>query len=246
MIKRLFGKVVEEEWPIWQLLVVFLASFLAAIIVVMLYFFGPSLDQIQGLSYGPTARQSDIRAEVGGTLFSIPASYTRYGRSRWETEAKSLELHALLPEMSGYSEDQAEAFTNLEPSSRLLLISILPVEKNLTPSVLLSDVFLPQLSPRLETLANGLRKAEFAADSAYASSVFFQPSLPTPETIGSPFYICASETNGAVWCTGRILIGRTAQAVFRFPDRFLDDWQAINQGLTELLRSFRAEARLAK
>ncbi len=246
MIKRLFGNVVEEEWPIWKLLAIFLFSFLAAIIAVLLYFFGPSLDQIRGLSYGPTAQQSDIRAEVGGTLFAIPASYTRYGRNRWESEAESIELHALLPEMSGYSKDQAEAFTNLEASSRLLLISILPVEKNLPPSVLLSDVFLPQLSPQVETLANGLRKGTFVADSAYASSLFFQPSIATPETIGSPFYICSAETNGATWCTGRILIGRTAQAVFRFPDRYLDDWQAINQGLTELLRSFRAEARLAK
>jgi hypothetical protein len=246
MIKRLFGKVVEEEWPIWRLLVVFFISFLGAIVAVILYFFGPSWDQMRGLSYGPTARQSDIRAEVGGTLFAIPASYTRYGRSRWESEADSLELHALLPEMSGYTADQAAAFTNLEDNSQLLLISILPVEKNLTPSVLLSDVFAPQLSSRLETLANGLRKSAFLADSSYASSLFFQPNMATPETLGSPFYICATETSGAMWCTGRILIGRTAQAVFRFPYRYLDDWQAINQGLTELLRSFRAEARLAK
>lgn len=112
MIKRLFGKVVEEEWPIWQLLVMFLLSFSAAIIAFILYFFGPSLDQIRGLSYGPTAQKSDIRAEVGGTLFAIPASYTRYGRNRRASEAESIELHALLPEMSGYSKDQAEAFTN--------------------------------------------------------------------------------------------------------------------------------------
>lgn len=244
MIKRLFGKVVEEEWPIWQLLVIFLASFAIATLGVIFYFFGPTIGEIRGTSYDPTARKNDIRTEVGGTLFAVPASYTRYGRNRRSSKAESLELHALLPEMSEFSESQADEFVNLGENSRLFLISLLPLEKNLTPSALLQDVFLPQIAEPLVNLPNGLKKSRFPADSAYPNALFFLPIIAMPETIGSPFYICTTETNGALWCSGRILIGRTAQAVFRFPYRYLDDWKAINQGLTELLRSFRAEARL--
>ena len=83
MIKRLLSRAVpEEEWPVWALPSVIFAGFLLSGVLFYLFYFGPGIRDLQGLAYAPTDDDGRVRLEIGGTLFSVPAHYTRNGRTR--------------------------------------------------------------------------------------------------------------------------------------------------------------------
>lgn len=244
MLKRFLSQsVVEEEWPLWRLVIGLFVGICLSIIGFTIFFFGPSLDQLQGDTITPTSMTQDIRLEVGGTLFSIPANYTRYGHDRQANKNNYVELHALLPELAPYQSQTANAFADLSAQSQLLLFSLSPIEGDMTPQKLWQDVFMPQVEGFSGTVEYGLKSAQFKAASLYQNATFYQPENLPDDGFSSPFIICAPQADGAVWCQGRLTIGRTAQAIFRFPQRHLSDWKIISNRLAGLLSRFRAEAR---
>jgi len=244
MIKRFLSEsIVEEEWPLWRLVMGVFALILLSIFGFSIYFFGPTLDQIRGETVTPTALTRDIRIEVGGTLFSIPANYTRYGHDRSSYENPFVELHALLPDLSGFQAADETAFADLSNQSRLLLFSLSEIEGDMTPQRLWKEVFVPQIGAFTETVEYGLKSAPFKSGSLYRDATYYQPETMPDDGFSSPFIICAPNADGAVWCQGRLTIGRTAQAIFRFPQNYLSDWKLISNRLAGLLSRFRAEAR---
>lgn len=243
MVKRLLGKVVEEEWPIWSLFIAFMAMLAIAMLVVLLMFFGPSLRDLRGESFDPTALTNEVRLEIGGTLFAIPANYTRYGGDRHAGVAEHVELHALLPDLSGYQSDKDSEFRSMSASSNLILMALVPIEDKLTPSSMRDQLYLPQIAYFETADPNGLKKGVFKEESVYRGDLFYMPIGQINDAEMSPFYLCRQEQNESQWCSGRIRIGQTAQVLFRLPLNQMSQWQVINQKLTSLLKDFRAEAR---
>jgi len=248
MFKRyLSSTVTEEEWPIWRVIAIFAITLLIGLGGALFFFFGPTWKDISGDIISPTTSTRPINLEVSSTLLAIPSNYTRYGRDRRGSKRDNVELHALLPDLNGYTINQAEAFESSALSSDLLLITITRIEHNMTPNRLIDDVYQPILSKGAGggglDAKTGLKKSFFAKDSMYANATFYETTLRVDDSQKSPFYICAPSSNHGAWCTGRLRIGTTAQAIFRFSEEHLKDWEEINQRLSQKLSQFRADAR---
>ena len=248
MFKRYLSlTVTEEEWPIWRVIAIFAITLLIGLGGALFFFFGPSWKDISGDIVSPSTSTRAINIEVSSTLLAIPSNYTRYGRDRRSSKRENVELHALLPDLSGYTQNQSKAFEINSLSPDLLLITITRIEHNMTPNKLVDDVYRPILSKgaggaKIDAIT-GLKKSLFAEDSRYADATFYETTLRVDDSQKSPFYICAPSPDHGTWCTGRLRIGATAQAIFRFSEQNLKNFEEINQRLSQKLSQFRADAR---
>lgn len=248
MIKRYLSPTVsEEEWPVWRIIVIFVITVIAGIIGALIYFFGPTWSDVAGDTVSPSSSTRIINLEVSGTLLAIPAHYTRYGRDRTSRMPDNVELHALLPNLTGYSDSAKASFEFSSDQSDLLLITIGPIEHKMPPNRLINEVYRPLLikKGRASTLDTkiGLKRSAFAEGTIYASATFYETTLRVDDTQKSPFYICSIRATGGEWCTGRLRIGNSAQAIYRFSRKHLENWEQINQRLAQKLSQFRADAR---
>jgi hypothetical protein len=258
MIKRLLSQsITEEEWPIWRIVVFIGAIIVAATIYFLIYFFGPTISDIRGTSLSPTTNRDTITVEVGGTLFSIPANYTRYGRDRRAQARDQLELHALYPRLEGYSNRKAEVFAALDGKEPVILISIRSADASLSADKLLEQIYLPATKGEEINQAFNLDWSNFRADSHYEGAQLYRQNKQTADQTGSdprnnnyrlkkprrPYFICQMDTRNIEWCRGQLQIGQTAIAFYRFPKAYLEKWEKIDAGLQTLLSNFRANAR---
>ena len=83
MLKSKMSRIFPEgEGPVWRLFFFGLAVFIAAILIGLWLSLKPNALQNKYEAYQPTDDGYRVRVEVGGTLFAIPAHYTRSAQTR--------------------------------------------------------------------------------------------------------------------------------------------------------------------
>ncbi len=258
MIKRLLSQsVTEEEWPIWRIILIIGVIMLAATIYFLIYFFGPTIADVRGSSLSPTTNRDSVTVEVGGALFSIPANFTRYGRDRRSRVRDQVELHALYPDFEGYTNDKAKLFASLDGTAPVILVSIRSADASLTSNQMLAQIYLPATEGEKVNQEFNLDWSNFKQNSHYNGAQLYRERDQTIEEISedrrgfnyrakaerTPYFICQMDTRNIEWCRGGFQIGRTAEALYRFPKAYLENWEQIDAGLQNLLSNFRANAR---
>ncbi|MEC8579010.1 MAG: hypothetical protein VXY41_06355, partial [Pseudomonadota bacterium] len=104
MLKSKMSRIFPEgEGPVWRLFFFGLAVFIAATLIGLWLSLKPNALQNKYEAYQPTDDGYRVRVEVGGTLFSIPAHYTRSAQTRSQRARNFVDLHALLPDLKSYS-----------------------------------------------------------------------------------------------------------------------------------------------
>lgn len=246
MIKRLLSRAVpEDEWPVWALPGMMLLGFVLSGFLFYLFYFGPGIRDLQGLAYAPTDNPDRVRVEVGGTLFSVPAHYTRNGRTRRDGRLDHASLHALLPGLTPWGFDRAEAFLDTNATSNLLTINIRAVTSELPEERVFDAIYRPYIAGAGELRDEGLQSFSFRSDSPYASKQIFR-GLKTGDAAGRqrpPLFICDLSSHQNPACESRFNLGNSAQVSYVFKRVHLARWEEIDRGIRDMIRNFRAEAR---
>ena len=246
MIKRLLSRAVpEEEWPVWALPSVILGGFLLSGVLFYLFYFGPGIRDLQGMAYAPTNDNGRVRLEIGGTLFSVPAHYTRNGRTRRSGQLDHASLHVLLPDFSPWREDRAEAFLDTGVLSKLLTINIRATASEMPEERVFNAIYRPYINGSGEVTDEGLQSFAFRTDSPYGKKQIFR-GLKTgsaAERQRPPLFICDIVKHENPTCESRFNLGTTAQVSYVFKRVHLAQWEAIDRDVREIIRNFRAAAR---
>jgi len=246
MIKRLLSRAVpEHEWPIWIVPGFVLGGFLLATLLFYLIYFGPGIRDIQGVAYAPTNSQDRVKFEIGGTLFSVPANYTRDGRTRRGGALPHASLHALLPGIEPWRTELADDFLDTSQGSALLSITIRSVQRDMAEERLFSALYKPYINGAGQVTDNGLQAFSFLADSPYGRKQIFKglPKGSSTDRATAPLFICDTQQHNNPICESRFDLGNTAQVSYTFKRERLSAWETIDADLKELIRNFRAAAR---
>ncbi len=124
MLKSKMSRIFPEgEGPVWRLFFFGLAVFIAAILIGLWLSLKPNALQNKYEAYQPTDDGHRVRVEVGGTLFAIPAHYTRSAQTRSQKAQNFVELHALLPDLKSYSRELDKEFLRIDAASRKVIIT---------------------------------------------------------------------------------------------------------------------------
>ncbi len=246
MIKRLLSRAVpEEEWPLWALPSVIISGFLLSGFLFYLFYFGPGIRDLQGMAYAPTDDDDRVRVEIGGTLFSVPAHYTRNGRTRRSGQLDHASLHVLLPDFSPWRKDRAEAFLDTGTLSNLLTINIRAAASEMPEERVFNAIYRPYIDGSGDVTDEGLQSFAFRAGSPYGKKQIFR-GLKTgsaAERQRPPLFICDIIKHENPNCESRFNLGTSAQVSYNFKRIHLAQWEAIDRDVREMIRSFRAAAR---
>ena len=246
MIKRLLSRAVpEHEWPVWRLPLAVLAVFALSTAIVYFLFFGPGVRDLQGLSISPTADPARVRVEVGGTLFAVPAHFTRNGQTRRGTELQYAELHALLPDMQPWSEAQAEEFLRTDKTSQLVAITLRAAGRELAEERMFDALYKPYIAGAGAVGDAGLQNFRFVGTSPYAGKEIFRGLNTGPREARekAPLFLCDLAEHPNPVCESRFDIGTAAQASYLFKRVYLKDWERIDRSIRDMIRNFRTAAR---
>lgn len=246
MIKRVLSRAIpEDEWPIWVFPITMLVAFLASSVLAYLFYFGPNMRDISGLAYAPTDDAARVKVDVGGTLFAVPAHYTRHRQARRGTAVEQAAFHALLPDLTPWRAEQAEAFLNTTAVSNLLIINIRATERSLPPEAVFETIYRPYLAGGGAVREDGLQGYSFRSDAPYAQKEIFRAlTTGTREArAAAPLFICDRADRPSPTCESRFDLGKKAQASYRFKRVHLAQWETIDRQVKDKIRNFRAAAR---
>lgn len=246
MMRRFLSRALpREEWPIWAVPFIMLLAFIFSGVLAYLAYFGPTMRDISGLAYAPTDDAARVRVDVGGTLFAVPAHFTRNRQARRDTALTHAEFHALLPEMAPWRQENADDFLRTDSRSPLLVINIRAAERTLAAEDVFDTIYQPYLEGGGIVREDGLQGFRFRSDAPYATKEIFRALTPgsSEQRAVAPIFICDRPDSPSPSCESRFDLGSKAQASYRFKRAYLDDWETIDRQVKDIIRNFRAAAR---
>lgn len=186
----------------------------------------------------PTGDMKIVQVRLRSLNLSVPSNYIKTAAGRSDGVRDSLALVAILPGLTGYSDDEKKLFATNAPDSPVLNLLLHGEDRGLTPQARLDRIYRPYLEAGAGTAgAFGLTHYGFQPDSAYAGSELFAGMAggslvlllcekPAPDLV-SPNCIATDRP----YAPGVSLS-------YRFKRAYLSRWGAIAQNVDALVARF--------
>lgn len=215
---------------------VFVVTFILSAMFLLLYL-APSAPSLFEEQVSPTSRGDIVVIKVAGHAFRIPANYLIYASARQGGDRSEVELFALLPEMSGWSNWAADEFASNAPDSRVVYLTIHKDKLGLGEADKLRRVYFDYLADR-----NGsagpfeLRHFVFRQDSGYrAEDLFVGQTDKGPVVMRC---VRLSRDVPSPSCLRETLLGRGVGLSYRFKRSHLSEWREIAANTDKLMATF--------
>jgi hypothetical protein len=225
----------------WILPVIFLV--VAGLIGIGFYilFTGPTVDDLQGNTPWPTASTSTADIRIDNTVFRVPANYTKLRRSRSDGDADDLPMHALLPNLTGWTQTQAQDFNANAAGARVVEI-VLSIDR---AKLTYQDKFERGIKPYSSTPDGiegpfGLTTYKFDAGTGYEHTEWLSATLED----GSKFVMrcdAAATGNFGANCTRVTRLKDGVGLTYRYKRTHLAQWKEIDAKVMAKIDSFRVK-----
>ncbi len=236
------GDEVREESSWRYLIGIFLAT-LVLCALLLYYYVGPSVDDINGTVPSPTVSQEKIRLSVNGNSFVVASHYTIYPRERRGGAQESLSLYALWPNMSGYGPASKIEFLDNEPDSRRIDIIISPRTTNFTEIDRVENLYLPHTidqrgarTPYRLTRYAFRERRDNVPTNGYADTTLFIGQATDNSSIA---LFCYNEiaTIPSPECWREYELNDDLSVIYRFKRPYLAEWREIDERVREFVLS---------
>ncbi len=220
----------------WLIPLTFLAVIAVLAALFLLYDLRPGMGP---RSASRSADETPVSLLVRGLPLSVPANYVDSAEARNGGEQDVLQLSAILPDMRGYSQENAHLFYGNAPDSPLVRLLFKADELNLDAAARLERIYRPYIQDMTGGTADfELTQYAFRSDSGYARQDMFAgteggrlvlflcermaPDLPSP----------------SCFATDRPM-ARNLSFSYRFKRAYLGRWRDIAHGVNTLVERFR-------
>jgi len=217
---------------------VFAVTFLLSAMFLLLYL-APSAPSLFEEQLAPTSRGDIIRVSVHGRRFNIPAKYMEYASTRQGGERREVALFALVPEMTGWSNWDADTFAGNSPDSPVIYLLLRNDTVGLNETERLKRVYLDYAADERGAPGQfGLTQYAFRPDSGYENQDLF-----VSQTDSGPVVLLCERLGGNVTspnCRRDMLVASGVSLTYRFKRSHLYQWRDIAAGVDRLMASFRS------
>lgn len=214
---------------------------LAAIIGAGVFFFltGPTVDDLQGNTPWPTASNATADIRIDGALFRIPANYTKFRRSRSDSDQDDVPMYALLPAMSPWTAAQAADFASNAPDARVVHITLAVDRAPLT----YQDKFERGIRPLAENPDGtpgpyGLTAYKFGPGSGYENTEWYTATLEDGALLVMRCDASANPSFGSS-CMRVTRLKDNVGLTYKFKRAHLSEWKQIDTAIMALIDRFR-------
>jgi hypothetical protein len=190
---------------------------------------------------GYTSDNTPFEIVVGNNVFSVPANSIRFEEARRHGEAQRLDLYALWPQMTGYSDAERDAFNNRTRNRRVLFLSIEPRMMSRDMSGRLDSIYRKLIALPGAPGPAGLRRYEFTAGSGYVDEVLLVGERPGKAPFVARCLTGPAAAESLAGCERDVHLGEQLSLTYRFPEELLDNWAAVDAAVgakaAEMLRT---------
>lgn len=215
---------------------VFLVTFALSAMILLIYL-APSAPSLFEEQISPTSRGDIIALKVRGHRFYIPANYLQFESTRQGGERREIALFALLPEMSGWSNWEAQTFTGNAPDSPVVNMLIREDRLSLSESDRLKRVYMDYVTnPHGAPGQFDLTQYTFRGDSGYHNQDMF-----VGETPKGPLLLLCERVGSDVAspnCLRDVSVVHGVLMTYRFKRAHLSKWREIGENIDKLIAAF--------
>ncbi len=217
-------------------LVVLLVTVAMSLLFLALYL-TPSASNLFEEQVSPTSRGDVVTLRVSGHAFHIPADYLEYESARQGGDRREIALFAIFPEMEGWSNWEAQTFTDNSAHSPIIEMRIRQDDLNLSESDRLERVYMGYVvDPRGTEGQYGLRQYVFRQDSGYHNEDLF-----VGKTSRGLLVMRCTRLGPDVAspnCVRDTPLARGISMFYRYKRVHLSKWREIDDGVHNLIASF--------
>jgi hypothetical protein len=225
----------ESTWgtPIRILLItlVFASGFLY-------YYFGPSLNELQGNRPEASAVATPIDLVIGGRNFKIPENFTQFPRARRGGARANVALYAMLPDYEPFTIANETAFESNTDDSPIVNFQLESVRSPFEEEERVQRIYMPQvIDEKGERALYGLTHFQFGDTSGYQDQDLF---IGTDSAGRTAAILCAKTLQEILPPSCRRFTHLTdgVKLSYRFKRTYLRNWKEIDGGIRDLALSF--------
>ena len=215
---------------------VFLVTFALSALFLLIYL-APSAPSLFQEQVSPTSRADIIALKVNGHAFYIPANYLEYDSARQGGERREIALFAMLPDMTGWSNWDAQTFIDYSTKSPIVELRIRHDDLNLSESDRLERVYMGYVENAHGTQGPyDLKQYAFLQNSGYHNEDLF-----VGQTAKGILVMRCSRLGPDVTspnCMRDMPVARGVSLFYRFKRTRLNHWREIADSMDGLLASF--------
>lgn len=203
----------------------------------LFYYLAPSRSGLFEEQIAPTSRSDIVSLSVAGSRFRVPANYLIYNSTRTGGERNEIAMHALLPDLSGWSNWAADAFSSNAPDARVVYLTIRKARIGLKDADRLVRVYFDYTTDRRGFDGPyGLRQYVFRKDSGYRDQY-----LLVGQTANGPVILLCVKLSDQVpspSCLHETQLAPGVGLSIRFKRAHLKDWLDIVAKANRLVAGF--------
>lgn len=216
---------------------VFLVT-LALSAMFLLYYLAPTAPPLFAEQSSPVSDTDTVALEVNGLRLWIPANYLEFESARRGGQRRQVSLFAMLPDLTGWSNWDSQAFAGNGPNSRIVHIVIRQDNVSLSEAEKLQRIYLAYVTePKGAPSPFDLTRYAFREDSGYRKQDLFVGETRS----GVAALRCERLTaeNPSPSCIRDMPLGKGAAISYRFKRSRLNHWREIGEGVEKLMASFK-------
>lgn len=202
------------------------------------YYFGPSLNELQGNRPEASAVTTPVAIIIGGQKFVIPENFTQFPRARRGGVRENVALYAMLPDFKPYTIANELTFESNEHDSPVVHFQLESVRSPFDEDARIDRVYMPSVQDTQgERALYGLTHYQFLDGSGYQDQDLYigndELGRRAALTCGkNPDDILPSSCRRHTWLTNKVMLS------YRFKRSRLRDWKSIDKGLRDLALKF--------
>jgi hypothetical protein len=218
------------------------------------YYFGPSVDELQGNSPRASTSKEPVTVNVAGETFTIPQNYTQFVKTRRGGVQDTVDLYAILPDLEGFTIAHQDYFEGNADSSPIIHISLQDLyapdrrfgEEKLTHRMTEREkferIYLPlAVDPKGESARYGFTRYRLSASWGGQDEDLF---VHEASDGGIVLYRCLESVPSmpSPWCRRDLMLTDRLALNYRFKRQRLSDWRETDEKVMRLVESFRHQA----
>lgn len=205
------------------------------------YYFGPSLNELQGNRPEASAVTTPVALVIGGQKFVIPENFTQFPRARRGGARENVALYAMLPDFKPYTITNEVTFESNEPDSPIVHFQLESVRSPFNEDDRIDRVYMTSVhDTQGERALYGLTHYKFLDGSGYQDQDLY---IGNDELGRRAALTCGKNLDGILpsscrrhtWLTDKVMLN------YRFKRSRLRDWKDIDTGVRQLALGFLKE-----
>ncbi len=174
---------------------------------------------------------------VGDNLLAVPANMIRFEQARRNGNAERLDLYVRYPTMEGYSSAARDAFNHADASDSILFLGFSEQIMSRDMSGRFAPIYSSLIVSPGKPGPAGIMYHEFPENSGYLGEMLAVAERPGRDPFVARCLTGPAAEKSLAPCERDILVGDRLSLTYRFPQRFLAEWQTLDAAVENFAAS---------